>query len=60
MGRLRSLLERGLRRELDATAAPRPGYVYRDASVSGGWVRPEFLPWHWDKVSGLAYEDGEA
>lgn len=57
---LRALLERGLQRELDATSTPRPGYVFRDASVGGGTVRPEYLPWHWDKVGVLAYEDADS
>lgn len=57
---LRALLERGLRRELDATENRPTGYVFRDASVGGGWVKPEYLPWHWDKVREVAYEDPDS
>ena len=57
---LRALLERGLQRELDATYRPPSGYVFRDASVGGGWVKREYLPWHWDKVRDAAYQDPDS
>jgi len=57
---LRSLLERGLQRELEATDTRPTRYEFRDASVAGGWVKPEFLPWHWDKVREVAYEDPDS
>ena len=57
---LRALVERGLRRELEDLERKEGGYVLRDASVGGGEINPEFLPWHWDKVRDLIYEDRDA
>jgi Bacterial antitoxin of type II TA system, VapB len=58
---LRALVERGLRRELAALELNEGGgYVLRDASVGGGEINSEFLPWHWDKVRDLIYEDRDA
>jgi hypothetical protein len=57
---LHALLERGLRRELEATHPQAGGYELRDASVGGGWIKPEFLPWHSDNVRPLAHEDPDS
>ena len=54
---LRAVVERALLRELDQVEAGSGGYEPRDASVGGGEINPEFLPWHWDKVRDLSYED---
>jgi len=54
---LRALIERALRRELEQMEGGAGEYVLRDASVGGDGINPEFLPWHWDKVRDLIYED---
>ncbi|MGH3685490.1 MAG: hypothetical protein ACRDRU_16705 [Pseudonocardiaceae bacterium] len=51
---LRSVFEDALRRVLDEYQT---GFVLRDAGVGGSGPRPEFTPWHWDKVADLAYGD---
>lgn len=57
---LRALLERLVRRELDTTGDQPSPYVFRDVSVGGGWVKPEYLPWRWDSVREAAYEDRDS
>jgi ribbon-helix-helix CopG family protein len=54
---LRALIERALRHELEQMERGKNEYVLRDASVGGDGINPEFLPWHWDKVRDLIYED---
>lgn len=54
---LRAFIEHALRRELEQAERGTDEYVPRDASVGGGEINPEFLPWHWDRVRDLIYED---
>lgn len=54
---LRAIVERALRRELERTERDEGAYELRDASVGGSGINPDFLPWHWDKVRDLSYED---
>ncbi len=54
---LRSVFEDALRRVLDEHQTRSTGFVLRDAGVGGSGLRPEFTPWHWDKVADLAYGD---
>lgn len=54
---LRALVERGLRHELEQIHRRKGDYVPRDASVGGSEINPEFMPWHWDKVRDLIYND---
>ncbi|HET8642479.1 MAG TPA: DUF2191 domain-containing protein [Pseudonocardiaceae bacterium] len=54
---LRALIERALHRELESMERDKRQYAPRDASVGGSEINPEFLPWHWDKVRDLSYED---
>lgn len=56
---IRRVLELATQAWLDDREPSPAGYVLRDASVGGGQINAEFLPWHWDKVRDLAYEDRE-
>jgi len=56
---LRELVERAVRRELESGDTGTE-YVPADAAVGGGEINPNFLPWHWDKVRDLIYEDRDA
>jgi hypothetical protein len=57
---LRALVERGLQRELNESADHPTEYVLPDVSVGGSGLKPEFSPWHWDRVRDLAYEDRDS
>ncbi len=56
---LRSVLEDALRRLLNEHHERSSGYRMADRSVHGRRISSEFLPWHWDKVADLVYEDRE-
>jgi hypothetical protein len=47
---LRTLIERGLRRELDDRTTAQRGYQLRDASVGGGWLRDGQTDLDWDAI----------
>lgn len=56
---LRGVLEDALRRLLDEYEERPSGYQMADCSVHGRRIKPEFLPWHWNKVADLVYEERE-
>ena len=53
------MLEDALRRLLNEHVERSSGYKMADRIVHGRRINSEFLPWHWDKVADLVYEDRE-
>jgi hypothetical protein len=53
---LRALVEQGLRQVVAERKRPRKKFKLRDASVGGGWLRPELEGASWERILELAYE----
>lgn len=52
---VRALVEDGLRLVLEREQE-QPPFTLRDASVSGGWMREEFVGASWETIRDVAYE----